>query len=124
MAKILYIEDIDDNAALVRRLLTAHGHEFLWAQNAEEGLEMALEYLPDLILLDLGLPDVDGQTLSIWLRNEPALQKIPIIAMTAWPVEVANKVVEQYLLDGVINKPFSINALMDAIDTLLARKSI
>jgi two-component system cell cycle response regulator DivK len=76
MAKILYIEDFLDNATLVRRVLTGHGHEFLWAENAESGLEMALAEHPDLILLDLGLPDVDGQTLSVWLRAEPELEHI------------------------------------------------
>ena len=96
MAKILYIEDIEDNQALVKKIVTSQGHEFFWAHNAEMGLEMAVGNSPDLILLDLGLPDSDGQTLSVWLRSEPALENVPIIVLTAWPEEVARQTVEAY----------------------------
>ena len=65
MAKILYIEDIQDNITLVEKIVESRGHEFLFANNAEEGLELAFTEKPDLILLDLGLPDADGQTLSV-----------------------------------------------------------
>jgi len=119
MAKILYIEDIPDNATLAQRLLTGRGHEFLWAKNAEDGLAMALENQPDLILLDLGLPDVDGQTLSIWLRGEAALEKTPIIVLTAWPEEVARQTVEAYGLNGYLCKPFKLDDLMEIIDANL-----
>ena len=121
MSKILYIEDIDDNAALARRVVVSRGHVFLWARTAEEGLMMALEHEPDLILLDLGLPDVDGQTLSIWLRGEPTLEKIPIIALTAWPEEAARKTVEEYQLDGYISKPFNIMDMVSTIEKKLVR---
>ena len=121
MAKILYIEDIPDNATLARRVLTARGHEFLWAQDAESGLEVALAEHPDLILLDLGLPDVDGQTLSVWLRSEPDLAHVPLVALTAWPEEVARKMVEAYGLDGYISKPFNMHHLHELVATLLAR---
>jgi two-component system, cell cycle response regulator DivK len=119
MAKILYIEDIEDNAALVQRIVAAHGHEFLRANNAEEGFELALEQQPDLILLDLGLPDSDGQTLSVWLRNEPALEHVPIIVLTAWPEEIARHTVEAYGLDGFLCKPFSLAKLVELIDAAL-----
>ncbi|HNT24109.1 MAG TPA: response regulator [Anaerolineales bacterium] len=121
MAKILYIEDISDNATLARKVLTARGHEFLWAETAESGLEMALAEHPDLILLDLGLPDVDGQTLSVWLRSEPELEHVPLVALTAWPEEVARKMVEAYNLDGYIGKPFNMHHLLKLISDLLAR---
>jgi two-component system cell cycle response regulator DivK len=121
MAKILYIEDIADNATLARRMLTTRGHEFLWAQDAESGLEMALAEHPDLILLDLGLPDVDGQTLSVWLRAEPELEHIPLVALTAWPEEVARKMVEAYGLNGYLGKPLEMHSLLKLVETLLAR---
>ena len=119
MAKILYIEDIPDNATLARKILTKRGHEFLWAETAEGGLEMAVEHQPDLILLDLGLPDVDGQTLSIWLRGEPVLKNTPIIILTAWPEEVAKQTVEAYELNGYLCKPFKLESLMDLINANL-----
>lgn len=123
MAKILYIEDIEDNLTLVQKLITSRGHEFLWAKNAEMGLEMALETQPDLILLDLGLPDSDGQTLSVWLRGEPTLESVPIIVLTAWPEEVARHTVNAYGLNGYLCKPFSLTKLMELIDAALGAKA-
>ena len=123
MAKILYIEDIEDNLTLVQKIVTSQGHEFFQAYNAEQGLEMALNNRPDLILLDLGLPDSDGQTLSVWLRGEPALENVPIIVLTAWPEEVARHTVEAYGLDGFLCKPFSLTKLIQMIDAALDAKS-
>ena len=119
MAKILYIEDIADNATLAKKILTKRGHDFLWAKTAGDGLEMAVENEPDLILLDLGLPDVDGQTLSLWLRGEPVLKNIPIVVLTAWPEEVARQTVEAYGLNGYLCKPFKLNTLVEIINANL-----
>lgn len=123
MAKILYIEDIEDNLTLVQKIIVSQGHEFFWANNAEKGLEMALSTEPDVILLDLGLPDSDGQTLSVWLRSEPALENVPIIVLTAWPEEVARHTVEAYGLDGYLCKPISLTKLVELIDAALGAKS-
>ncbi len=119
MAKILLIEDVDDNATLVRKVLASRGYEFLWAKTAEAGLQSALEWLPDLILLDLGLPDMDGQTLASILRAEPTLEKIPLVAMTAWPEDTALQMVAAYRLDAYIGKPFNLQAFLKKIAALL-----
>lgn len=119
MAKILYIEDIQDNITLVEKIVTARGHEFRSARNAEEGLELAFKSKPDLILLDLGLPDADGQTLSVWLRGDPYLYSIPIIVLTAWPEEVVRQTVNAYNLNGYLCKPFSLTDLVNVIDSVL-----
>ena len=123
MARILYIEDNQDNITLVERIVTSRGYEFMSADNAEKGLEMAFNIQPDLILLDLGLPDADGQTLSVWLRNDPALESIPIIVLTAWPEEVVRHTVEAYNLDGYLCKPFTLTQLVQTIDNVLNKKS-
>ena len=123
MAKILYIEDIKDNITLVQKIVTSRGHEFMSAENAETGLEMAFEIRPDLILLDLGLPDADGQTLSVWMRNDPTLESVPIIVLTAWPEEVVRHTVEAYHLDGYLCKPFTLTELVQTIDKALSKKS-
>ena len=102
MTKILLIEDILDNAELVRRALSKSGYEIVHALDAESGLQMALDQRPDLILLDLGLPDYDGQTLAGWLRAESVLDSTPIVALTAWPEETAKQMVESYGCDGYI----------------------
>jgi two-component system cell cycle response regulator DivK len=123
MAKILYIEDIEDNLTLIQKVIVSQGHEFYWADNAEKGFKLALDKQPDLILLDLGLPDSDGQTLSVWLRNEPVLENIPIIVLTAWPEEVARHTVEAYGLDGYLCKPIPLTKLIQIINAALGAKS-
>ena len=119
MAKILLIEDIEDNAKLVERAVKAKGFEFIWAKNATEGIRVALDEVPDLILLDLGLPDVDGQTLSSWIREEKTLWEIPIIVMTAWPEKTAQQTVAAYQLDGYIGKPFNLKKFWAIIGTFI-----
>ena len=123
MAKILYIEDIQDNITLVEKIVTSRGHEFLSARNAEAGLELAFTSKPDLILLDLGLPDADGQTLSVWLRGNPSLSSIPIIVLTAWPEEVARQTVSAYNLNDYLCKPFTLIDLVNKIDSVLDAKT-
>ncbi len=105
MTKILIVEDTADNAELARRILESRGYETVHAWDAETGLQMAIDQLPDLVLLDLGLPDHDGLTLAGWLRAEPALKDVPIVAYTAWPPETAKQMAESYGCNGFIEKP-------------------
>lgn len=105
MTKILLIEDIPDNVELVRKALSRTGYEVLHAADAETGLAMALAQHPDLILLDLGLPDYDGQTLAGWLRDDATLADTPIVVLTAWPEDAAKQVVKSYKCNGYISKP-------------------
>lgn len=120
MKKILLIEDVEDTVELVQKILTAHGYEFAHAPDAETGLQLALQYLPDLILLDLGLPDYDGQTLAGWIHNERSLLAIPLIAFTAWPVETAKQMVASYGFNGYISKPIvNVNAFSESVASFL-----
>jgi two-component system cell cycle response regulator DivK len=116
---ILYVEDIPDNANLVRLVLSAKGYEVILAADAETGLNMAIEHHPDLILLDLGLPDADGQTLASWLRNVPELAKTPIVALTAWPEETARRMVEAYGCNGYLSKPINVSKFPEQIAAYL-----
>ncbi len=83
--KILYVEDNPDNMTLVRRALEARGYEFLWAANGQVGIEIAERDRPDLILLDINLPDIDGYEVARQLRGsgKSHLVYVPIIAVTA-----------------------------------------
>ena len=119
MSKILLVEDIPDNAKLVRKAVESKGYEFYWAENAAQGMKMALEQVPDLILLDLGLPDIDGQTLSTWFRDEHTLWGIPLVVMTAWPEKTARQMVEAYKLDGYISKPFNLKHFWDILSSFV-----
>lgn len=119
MPKVLYIEDYPDNAALVERVLKARGYEILIAPDAETGLQMAIDHKPDLILLDLGLPDADGQTVVGWMRRTPGLEKTPIVACTAWPEETAREMVTAYGCNGYIRKPINVAKFADEIAAYL-----
>jgi two-component system cell cycle response regulator DivK len=119
MPKILVIEDNPDSAELEKRVLAARGYEVLEAPDAETGLRLAVDQQPDAIVLDLGLPDADGQTLVGWMRRVPALAHTPIIACTAWPEETARKMVEAYGCDGYIRKPINVATFAEQIAAYL-----
>ncbi len=108
MATILVVEDDKDSAELLRRVLESRGHAVLYGPDAETGLQLALDHLPDLIVTDLGLPDADGQTLVGWMRQMPELADTPIIACTAWPEETARRMVEAYGCNAYVRKPIDI----------------
>ena len=120
MTKILLIEDLPDNVELVRKALSKTGYEISHAADAETGLAMALAQHPDLILLDLGLPDYDGQTLAGWLRDEAILNDTPIVVLSAWPEEAARQVVKSYRCNGYISKPIiKINEFIIQVNSYL-----
>jgi DNA-binding response OmpR family regulator len=102
---VLIIEDNPQNARLMRRVLEANRWRVLHAEDGETGLEIALAERPDLILLDLGLPDVDGQTIAGWLKQPDALPDTPLVVVTAWPSETARHMVDAYGCEGYIAKP-------------------
>ncbi|MGH2523776.1 MAG: response regulator [Anaerolineales bacterium] len=119
MPKVLVVEDMPDSAELEVRVLAARGYDVLHAPDAETGLQMAIDHRPDVIVLDLGLPDADGQTLVGWMRRVPELAHIPIVACTAWPEETARRMVEAYGCDGYIRKPISVAHFADQVRAYL-----
>lgn len=122
MTKILLIEDLPDNVELVRKALSRTGYEISHAADAETGLAKALAERPDLILLDLGLPDYDGQTLAGWLRDEITLVDTPIVILSAWPEEAARQVVKSYRCNGYISKPIvKINEFISQVNSYLKK---
>ena len=117
---VLMIEDNENNALLVKRVLEARKFQVIHALDGESGLQMALEKKPDLILLDLGLPDVDGQTLASFIKRVPDLASVPLIALTAWPEETARSMAEAYGCDGYIAKPINARTFADEISQYLS----
>ena len=120
MPKILIIDDNVDHVRMTSRVLTRKGFLVLTAADGETGLDLAISDCPDVILLDLGLPDVDGQTLVGWLRREPNLMGVPIVAVTAWPDDVAAQMVAAYGFDGYISKPIQFALLADQVSAYLS----
>jgi two-component system, cell cycle response regulator DivK len=84
MAKILIIEDNQQNLYLTTFILQKHGHEIVQARNGEQGIALAVQTRPDLVLLDIQLPGMDGYTVAEELRKDPASASIPIIAVTSY----------------------------------------
>jgi two-component system cell cycle response regulator DivK len=81
--KILYVEDNDDNVYMLKNRLSRAGFTVIIASNGNQGVAMAASEQPDLILMDLTLPDIDGEEVTRRIRADPATKRIPIIALTA-----------------------------------------
>ncbi|CAG1013576.1 Polar-differentiation response regulator DivK [Anaerolineae bacterium] len=120
MAHIVIIEDDLQAARLVVKLLDQAGHLIETAQTGEEGLYKVLSHVPDLILIDLGLPDLDGQTVISLMRQMPELSRTLMIAVTAWPSETAHKMAQAYGCDGVIIKPLNTRTFAQEIAGFLS----
>lgn len=109
MSKILYIEDNISNRILVRRILEADGLEVVEAESAADGIKVAKEVVPDLILMDLSMPELDGLTAARTLRDIPNLEKVPVIALTA-NVMQDDKQKALEICDGYIAKPIDVDS--------------
>ena len=119
MKRVLLIEDSLENTILVERVLGASGYEVLHAADGESGIQMAVEQLPDMVLIDIGLPDVDGHTVVTLLRQVDELAGVPLVAITAWPADIAQDMCERYGYDGVIIKPISVRNFPRQIEKYL-----
>ncbi|RME34568.1 MAG: response regulator [Thermoflexia bacterium] len=120
---ILYIEDNPENRLLVRRILEAEGYRVLEAEDGPSGLEMVRSSLPDLILLDINLPEIDGYALVGRLRQVPGVEKIPIVALTANVMKGDRERTLEAGCDGYIQKPIDVDALPVQIESFLKKRS-
>jgi len=112
---ILHIEDNTDNRLLVRRLLLSASYQVLEATNAYEAVCILQRYRPDLILMDINMPLVDGYTLTSKFRTVNGLQKIPIIAITANAMRGDRERSLRSGCDGYVEKPIDIEQLFAQI---------
>ncbi|MCC6905167.1 MAG: response regulator [Anaerolineae bacterium] len=111
MSRILYIEDEFTNRLLIKRVLEAQGHVVFEAESGTSGLQMAQTCNPDLILMDINLPDIDGYECTARLRKMPDFNTLPIIALTANAmVGDADKALAAGC-DGYISKPIDVDTL-------------
>ncbi|MEP7286351.1 MAG: response regulator [Chloroflexota bacterium] len=124
MALIIVIEDNALISRLAEKLLTRAGHQVVVAETGEDGLTAIFEYLPQLVLMDLGLPDIDGQTVIGLLHQQAAHKTTPVIAFTAWPAETAYKMAKAYGCDGVITKPINTRTFAAEVETFMQPKPV
>jgi two-component system cell cycle response regulator DivK len=120
MTCVLVVEDNAANLKLASLLLTHAGHEVLSAVDAESGLAIARERRPDLVLMDLQLPGMDGLAATALLKADPDTAGIPIIALTAMAMKDDKVRAEAAGCDAWIAKPLRYRELYEAIDRLLA----
>jgi two-component system cell cycle response regulator DivK len=119
--RILYIEDNHENRLLVRRILEAEGYSMIEATDGPTGLEVAAQMQPDLILLDINLPEIDGYDLARRFRNTPGLQQVPILAITANVMKGDRERTLNSGCDGYIQKPIDVDRLPQQVRTALQK---
>jgi len=119
--RILYIEDNRENLMLVRRILEAEGFSVSEATDGPSGLEMAAQMQPDLILLDINLPEIDGYHLARRFRTTPGLEHIPILAVTANVMQGDRERSLEAGCDGYIQKPIEVDRLPDQVRAALRK---
>jgi two-component system, cell cycle response regulator DivK len=120
---ILHVEDNIDNRVLVRRLLESHKYRVVEANNAYEAISCLRRFRPDLILMDINIPDVDGYTLTSKLKTVPGVRNIPIIAITANAMRGDREKTLHAGCDGYIEKPIDIDNFLNQVNLFLGIKT-
>jgi two-component system cell cycle response regulator DivK len=122
MSVILIVEDNDKNLKLVRDVLQVKGYATLEAGSAEYGIALATERVPDLVLMDIQLPGMNGIEALKVLRARAATAAIPVIAVTASVMEQDRNQITTAGFDGYIGKPLNLKEFLDTVRATLERK--
>jgi two-component system cell cycle response regulator DivK len=117
--RILYIEDNPENRLLVRRVLEVEGYQIIEADSGLTGLKIAESLTPDLVLMDINLPEIDGYELTHRLKQMPHLARVPIIAMTANVMRGDREKTLAAGCDGYIQKPIDVDQLPAQVERYL-----
>jgi two-component system cell cycle response regulator DivK len=120
-ATILYIEDNTDNRTLVRRVLQIEGYQVVEAESGFRAFEILRTEIPDLVLMDINLPDMDGYEITTRLKQMPTLARVPVIAMTANVMKGDREKTPAAGCDGYISKPIDIDTLPSQIARFLRK---
>jgi two-component system cell cycle response regulator DivK len=120
--RILVVEDNERNLKLVRDVLRFAGYEVIEARSGEQGVALASECSPDLVLMDLQLPHMDGTEALRLLRESPLTRHVPVVAVTAFAMQEDRDRAFQAGFDGYLEKPISVRALPEQVRGYLNRK--
>ena len=121
MSVVLIIEDNEKNLKLVRDILQVKGYATFEATTAEEGIRIATEQIPDLVLMDIQLPGMNGIDALGVLRANAATANIPVIAVTASVMQQDRKLITDAGFDAYVGKPINLREFLDAVRAALAR---
>jgi two-component system cell cycle response regulator DivK len=117
--KILVVEDTEDNRQILRDLLSMAGYELIEAHDGAEGVAKAAEHKPDLILMDIQMPVMDGFEATRRIKADPALKSIPVIAVTSYALSGDEEKTRAAGCDGYIAKPFSPRQMLAKVRALI-----
>ncbi len=112
---VLIVEDNELNMKLFRDLLEAHGYATLQTRNGIEALSLAREHQPDLILMDIQLPEVSGLDVTKWLKDDEDLRHIPVIAVTAFAMKGDEERIREGGCEAYISKPITVSMFLDTV---------
>jgi len=119
MKRVLVVEDTEENRQIIRDLLTSAGYEMIEAVDGEEGVAMAAQHRPDLILMDIQLPVLDGYEATRRIKAQPELKHIPVIAVTSYALSGDEAKTKAAGCDGYVAKPFSPRQLLAKVREFL-----
>ncbi|MFQ5783825.1 MAG: response regulator [Alphaproteobacteria bacterium] len=117
---VLIVEDNDLNMKLFHDLLEAHGFETLQTKNGEEALKLARDNHPDLIIMDIQLPEVSGLEVTRWIKDDDDIKGIPIIAVTAFAMKGDEEKIREGGCEAYIAKPISVTQFIDTVRRFVA----
>ena len=117
--KVLIVEDNELNMKLFRDLIETCGHEILETRDGIEALKLAREHRPDLILMDIQLPEVSGLEITRWLKEDDELRAIPVVAVTAFAMKGDEEKIRSGGCEAYIAKPISIGNFLETIGRFL-----
>ncbi|MBK9115034.1 MAG: response regulator [Betaproteobacteria bacterium] len=123
MSLVLIVEDNPRNMKLVRDVLQVKGHATLEATTAEDGIALAVERRPDLVLMDIQLPGMNGIDALRVLRGDPATATIPVIAVTASVMQQDRKLILEAGFDSYLGKPLNLAEFLAAVNAALEKKN-
>lgn len=121
--KILIVEDNELNMKLFHDLLEAHGYATVETGNGNEVLGLARQHRPDLILMDIQLPEVSGLDVTRWLKNDAELKSIPVVAVTAFAMKGDEERIREGGCDAYLSKPISIAKFLETVRGFLGEPS-
>jgi two-component system, cell cycle response regulator DivK len=118
--KVLIVEDNDLNMKLFNDLLEAHGYNTLQTRDGVEALKLARQHRPDLILMDIQLPEISGLEVTKWLKEDDDLRAIPVIAVTAFAMKGDEEKIRSGGCEAYIAKPISVASFLRTVERFLA----
>ena len=116
---VLIVEDNELNMKLFHDLLDAHGYRTVQTRNGLKALDLAREHRPDLILMDIQLPEVSGLEVTKWLKEDEELRSIPVIAITAFAMKGDEERIRSGGCEAYISKPISVAQFLDTVKKFL-----